>query len=48
MVDIFGIELTGAWLAGIGACLAGVGSFLSGLMAWKVGRRTLEARNSDR
>ena len=38
MIGIFGIEITGAILAGIGAVLAGVGSFLSGYMAWRLGR----------
>jgi hypothetical protein len=47
VIDVFGIELTGAWLAGIGACLAGIGSFLSGLMAWRVGKRQIEARDLD-
>lgn len=40
--EIFDVELTGAWLAGLGAMLAGLGSLLSGLMAWKVGRQKLE------
>ena len=39
MVAIFGIEITGAILAGIGAVLAGIGSFLSGYMAWRLGRQ---------
>ena len=39
MIDVFGIEITGAILAGIGATLAGVGSFLSGYMAFRTGRR---------
>ena len=53
MIGIFGIELSGAVLAGIGAVLAGIGSFLSGYMAWKLGRQKLheserEAGEPDR
>ena len=48
-MELFGVELTGAWLAGLGACLAGLGSLLSGVMAYRIGRRTLnETRTSDR
>ena len=45
---LFGIEIDGAWLAGLGAMLAGVGSFLSGLIAWKVGRQNLASSSADR
>ena len=51
-IEVFGIEITGAWLAGVGAVLAGVGSFLSGLIAWKLGRQKQheqerQARSAD-
>ena len=41
-MEVFGIEITGAWLAGAGAMLAGVGSLLSGIIAWKVGKQRME------
>ena len=49
IADLFGIDINGALLAGLGAMLAGVGSFLSGYMAWRTGKRAeREARRLDR
>jgi hypothetical protein len=45
--EIFDVEVTGAWLAGLGAMLAGIGSFLSGLMAYRLGKRAMSRENHD-
>ena len=46
-LDVFGIEIDGAWLAGLGAMLAGLGSFLSGYMAWRLGSQKLHEQERE-